>query len=305
MTPAPSRWPAWKVRPLIVGQGERKVVGQLHIETQTLARSCLFIPGDRPERFEKGWASAADEIILDLEDSVSAANKTVARLNADKWLSSHRPALLRINGSETPWYRKDLELLQNPGLRGILVSKAEKFENSLIQTCTALSKVLIPLIETALGFRRARELADCPNVERLAFGHLDFQSDLGINDDGDALLYFRSELVLVSRLAGIAPPLDGVTVSVGSLKTVRADALRSKLLGFGGKLCVHPRQVEIVNQVFSPTKQELTWARTVVGAFEEAQGAAIAINGKMIDRPIALQAMRILEREALTEKRKR
>jgi citrate lyase subunit beta / citryl-CoA lyase len=264
-----------------------------------VARSSLFVPADRPERFDKAWASAADDVILDLEDAVGADCKEQARANAARWLSPERPALVRINARESSWYQEDLGLIQHPGLRGIVVPKAEKLDDSLLQACVAFGKILIPLVESAVGFHHASEWAGAPGVERLAFGHLDFQVDLGIMGDDDALLYFRSQLVLTSRLAGIQPPLDGVTVDVNDAAVLQVETLRSKRLGFGGKLCIHPRQVDTVNLIFSPTQQEIAWAHEVMDAVREARGAVIAVAGKMIDRPVVLKAGRILS--ALTD----
>lgn len=213
------------------------------------------------------------------------------------WLSADRPILVRINALETEWYQRDLELLAHPGVRGLMVPKAEQLADTLVQACVAHGKCLIPIVETALGFHHAEAMARTPTVERLAFGTLDFQVDLGITDDEDALLYFRSRLVLVSRLAGIQPPLDGITVDLANSNALHADTLRSKRCGFGGKLCIHPSQVDDVNRIFSPSAEELAWAREVVEALERSQGAAVAVGGKMVDRPVILKAQRILRTE--------
>jgi citrate lyase subunit beta / citryl-CoA lyase len=259
-----------------------------------VARSILFVPADRPDRFDKAWACGVDDVILDLEDAVGIAHKEVARTNITNWLSPERRALVRINAADTAWHLEDLSLLGHPGVRGFVVPKAEYLDDELVQACASFGKHLIPLVETAIGFDRALELAGRPGVERLAFGHLDFQVDLGISGDDDALLYFRSQLVLVSRLAGIHPPLEGITIDVSNDSVLRAETLRAKRLGFGGKLCIHPRQVDTVNRIFSPTEQELRWARAVIDAFEGSSGAAIAVDGKLVDRPIVLKAQRIL-----------
>jgi citrate lyase subunit beta / citryl-CoA lyase len=267
---------------------------QCAIDRSHVARSSLFVPADRPDRFDKAWACGADVVILDLEDAVGADHKDEARVNAVKWLSPERRAYVRINAIGTPWHVQDLELLRHPSLQGIMIPKAENLDESLVRDCARFAKRLIPLVETAVGFHRASELAGTPGVERLAFGHLDFQVDLGIVGDDDALLYFRSHLVLISRLAGIQPPLDGVTVDVDDVAVLRTETLRSKRLGFGGKLCIHPRQVAAVNLIFSPTERELAWARSVLSAVEAANGAAVALDGKMIDRPVLLKAQRLL-----------
>ena len=153
------------------------------------------------------------------------------------------------------------------------------------------------LIETARGFANRDEIATHPAVQRLAFGSIEFQLDLGIAGGGEALLMFRSGLVLASRLAGLPAPLDGVTVEVADLQPVAADAARARQLGFGGKLCIHPSQVGPVNAAFSPSAAELEWAQRVVAACEAAAGAAVAVDGKMVDKPVLLRAQAILARQ--------
>ncbi len=110
----------------------------------------------------------------------------------------------------------------------------------------------------------------------------------------DELLYFRSQIVLDSRLAGILPPVDGVTTDFQSMDQVRADTLRARRLGFGGKMCIHPRQVPVVNECFAPSAEEEAWARRVVEASSGAPGAAISVDGKMVDRPVLVRAEGIL-----------
>jgi citrate lyase subunit beta/citryl-CoA lyase len=138
-------------------------------------------------------------------------------------------------------------------------------------------------------------LAAAPGVARLVFGSLDFQVDLGMSDPcEDDLLPFRARLVLASRLAGIESPIDGVTTAIDDETRLREDVLRARRLGFGGKLCIHPRQVATVKAGFAPTEAELAWARAVVRASEEAKGAAVAVHGRMVDKPVLLRAQAIL-----------
>jgi citrate lyase subunit beta/citryl-CoA lyase len=150
------------------------------------------------------------------------------------------------------------------------------------------------LIETANGFANALEIARDHAVTRLAFGAFDFQLDVGIQGDTDELLYFRSQLVLVSRLAGIAPPVDGVNTEIDDAERLTRDTLRARRLGFGGKLCIHPKQVPHVNACFRPTVEEIAWARHVMETAAQSKGAAVQARGQMIDRPIIARAERIL-----------
>jgi citrate lyase subunit beta/citryl-CoA lyase len=142
----------------------------------------------------------------------------------------------------------------------------------------------------------AHELARGSSIQRLIFGSIDFQVDLGINGEGDELLHFRSQLVLVSRVAGIQPPVDGVTTEIDDAERLRSDTLRGKNIGFGAKLCIHPRQVELVNECFRPSREEVLWATRIVEAAGNANGAAVAVDGKMVDKPVLLRAEAILAR---------
>jgi citrate lyase subunit beta/citryl-CoA lyase len=259
------------------------------------ARSYLFVPGDRPERFDKAWASAADAVILDLEDAVAPDRKAAARSAVAAWLSPERPAVLRINAADTAWHADDLALLHHPGLAALMLPKAETLDPAVLALCNTLGKHLLPIIETARGFHLLDTLATAPMVERLVFGSIDFQVDLGISGDDDALLYFRSRLVLASRLASLPPPVDGVTTAIGDAALLQSDAARARRLGFGAKLCIHPAQAAIVNAALSPSVDDIAWAERVVEAIAQSAGAAVAVDGKMVDRPVLLKAERILQ----------
>src|SRR6185369_7734338 len=131
-------------------------------------------------------------------------------------------------------------------------------------------------------------------VQRLMFGTIDFQFELGIDGDGDELLAFRSRLVLASKLAGIQSPVDGPCTSWEDPELLIADSRRARKLGFGGKLCIHPKQVAPVNAAFSPSDAEIEWARKVLEAAQRSAGAAVAVDGRMIDRPVILKAEQIV-----------
>ena len=256
-------------------------------------RSYLFVPGNRPERFDKAWQSAADAVIVDLEDAVAPQHKAQARDSVAGWLSAARPVWIRVNAADTVWLDDDLALLGMPGVAGAVVPKAEELSAALVDAASRHGIGLVALVETAVGIQRAQQLAATPGVVRLAFGSIDFQVDLGIEGDDDALLYFRSQLVLASRLASIAAPIDGVTVSTSDVELLRRDAQRARRLGFGAKLCIHPQQIETVHAVLSPSGEERAWAARVISAMESSGGAAVAVDGKMVDRPVLLRAQRI------------
>ena len=264
------------------------------------ARSYLFVPGNRPDRFEKARNSGADAVILDLEDAVSVEGKPAARETVAAWLSPERPVYVRVNGTQTEWFADDLRAVSRPGLAGVMLPKAEEPEQ-VAETASGLGDAtpVLPTLETALGVWNARALAEVPGVERLAFGPVDFRLDTGILGEGEELLYVKTRMVLASRVAGVLPPLDGVTVALDDPEQLAADVQRARSLGFGGKACIHPRQVGAVNEGFRPTQGEVTWAENVVRAAETAGSGAIRLGGEFIDPPVVERARAILEQRDL------
>ena len=259
----------------------------------TLARSFLFVPGNRPERFAKACAAGAHAVIVDLEDAVAPDEKIAARAALAAWITPATPVLVRINSADSAWFDDDLALCRLPGVAGIVLPKAERTQD-LAALCEAGAATIFPLIETARGFWAMHALAGAPRVQRLLFGTIDFCLDMGLQESDEALRFFRSQMVLVSRVASIAAPVDGVTTAIDDPELVAGDTLRSRGLGFGGKLCIHPKQVAPVNDAFLPTEPERVWARRVVEAAAAAHGAAVAVDGKMVDRPVLLRAQQIL-----------
>ena len=296
-------------------------------------RSYLFVPADRPERIAKALASGADAVIVDLEDAVAPEAKSRAKQSLATWLedqaraaASAAPALpaggaaehfpvplptplfVRLNGAGTPWFQDDLRVCALPGVHGIVLPKAQTLEELAAVRAAAPQRVLLPLIETAVGVQAAVTLAGAPGVQRLVFGSLDLQADLGIeaqaDADGDeeALLTFRSHLVLASRLGGLAAPVDGVSTALQDDVLVQRDTARARRLGFGAKLCIHPKQVRAVHRGFAPSAEDVAWAHRVLQAYEAAQQAgghgAVAVDGKMVDAPVLRRAQTMLERSA-------
>jgi citrate lyase subunit beta/citryl-CoA lyase len=261
------------------------------------ARSFLFVPGDRPDRFRKGLDSGADAVILDLEDGVPPDRKPIARETVAGWLSPDRPVFVRVNGVRTGWFAEDVEAVALPGLRGIVLPKAETAEDvAKVARMIPEGASVLPLVETAAGVLNARELAGALRVERLIFGAIDLQIDTGIQGEGEELLFARSLLVLVSRVAGILSPVDGVTTAIDDTGPLVSDVDRARRLGFGGKLCIHPRQVAPVNRGFMPSEREVSWARRVVEAVRTDGIGPIRVNGEMVDLPVVKRAQGILER---------
>jgi citrate lyase subunit beta/citryl-CoA lyase len=267
----------------------------LALAVPQLPRTYLFVPGHRPDRFGKALATGADRVILDLEDAVPADAKDDARRAITSFLAPDTAVAVRINGDGTRWFTDDLACVARPGVAAVLVPKVERLDTlDRVAAALAPDTAILPMIETAAGLDRARELAGHPRVQRLVFGSLDFQADLGIPGDDDALLCFRSQIVLTSRLAGIAAPVDGVTPRFDAPEPVTLDAARAKRLGFGGKLCIHPKQVAWVRACFAPTDDEVAWARRVLESTHDGDGAAV-VDGAMVDRPVLDRARTILE----------
>lgn len=256
--------------------------------------SYLFVPGNRPERFDKALASGADCVIVDLEDAVPPAEKALARAAVMGWLSADKPVAVRINSGDSPWFTDDLALCALLGVATVVVPKAAD-PGDIERVISSGAASVLALIESAQGIAQATMIASMPGVERLMFGHIDFSVDLGIEGDDRELDYFRSQLVLASRLAGIAAPVDGVTTALDDPALLSAEALRGKRFGFGGKLCIHPKQLAGVHAAYLPTDAEVAWATRVLDAAAAAGGAAVAVDGKMVDLPVMIKAERILQ----------
>ncbi|BCH29779.1 citryl-CoA lyase [Mesorhizobium sp. L-8-10] len=248
----------------------------------------LFVPADRPGLFAKAAMSGTDAVILDLEDAVPPDTKDMARaaLNAD---FTDLPVLVRINAAYTPWHESDVIAVAPLSIAGVMLPKAE---NAAAATAVAraLGRPVIALIESAKGLANVRDIAAAEGVMRLAFGSLDFCADLGCAHLRDLLLPLRLELVMASRLAGIAAPMDGVTVQLDDLSIIHDDAAHARSLGMTGKLCIHPNQIASVKRAFAPSEKEIGWARRVLASGE---GAA-SVDGTMVDEPIRIRARTIL-----------
>ena len=266
-------------------------------------RSLLFVPGNRPDRFDKALAAGASAVIIDLEDAVAPADKAAARAAVAAWLRPQHRVILRINAAGTPEFADDLALCAAPGVAAVMCPKAERAETLAAITAAGVS-ALVPLVESAAGLANLAELAAAPGVACLAFGSIDLQVDLGMKDaTEDELLPFRLQLLLASRLAGIAAPLDGVSTALDDTERLQLDVQRARRLGFGGKLCIHPRQLALVNAGMAPSAEELAWARRVLDAAGSAHGAAVAVDGKMDDKPVLLRAQALLREAAATAMR--
>ncbi len=261
---------------------------------RALHRSYLFVPGNRPERFDKALASGADAVIVDLEDAVAPDQKDAARATLAAWLDAGKPVVVRINAVGTPWFGDDVKICRHAGVAAVMLSKTESAADL---AAVGAAAPLIALIESAAGFDRLAAIAAAPGVQRLAFGAIDFQLDLNLRAGYDELIFFRSQIVLASRLANLGAPIDSPSTAIDAPQEVEDEAQRARRLGFGAKLCIHPRQVDAVNRSFSPSAAEVAWAERVLAAAAASGGAAVALDGKMIDTPVIGRAQALL-REA-------
>lgn len=273
------------------------------------ARSFLFVPGDRPDRFDKAVAAGPDVVVLDLEDAVAAEQRSVAREAVVGWLRGGGRAAVRINAVGTGDHEADLAALDavtrtsvgladQPagGLLAVLVAKAED-PAALAALARRLSIPVIALLETAGGVLRSPDIATANGVVRLAMGHLDLAAELGSDTSRVAMLHARSHLVLASRAAGLPGPVDGVTTALDDPELLTDDLRHARELGMSGKLLIHPRQVEVTHTAFRPSSDEVAWAERIRTAVAEHGTGAVRVDGDMVDAPVVARAEDILRRK--------
>ncbi len=263
------------------------------------ARTYLFVPGTRPERFDKALASGADRVVLDLEDAVATDDKATARSTVVTWLQAAMPAarsriVVRINDAGSPWFASDLAALADAPATDVLLPKAESAAQ-IAETQAALPHAgILALIESARGVSEVDRIA-AAGAQRLVFGTLDFALDLDmeISTDASGLGYAASRIAIASRLAGLPAPVAGVTPQLDDEARLLSDLADARRFGFGAKLCIHPRQVQPIHAALHPSAEALDWAQRVLVADAASPGAA-RLDGRMVDRPVVLQAQRTL-----------
>ena len=300
----------------------------MELETDKLGpiRSALFVPGNRPDRVDKAVATVADRVIIDLEDAVAISQKVEARAPVRDKIIAHkdRRVIVRVNGLETDFIMGDLEAIVVKELGGLVLPKIEnsdqigEIHRLLVdlekkQGPAAGNTPVILLVESALGvqniFQISSAAAELNREFLIALGAADYALDMGIEvtKDGGELIYSRSRIAVACRAAGMAPPLDTpFMIDLKDFDALRDDAARAKQLGFQGKLCIHPNQIEPVHVIFTPTAEEISFARRVVDAFEaeEAKGSVtILVDGKFVDYPVVERARRILQLASIIERK--
>lgn len=281
-------------------------------------RSMLFAPGNHARRVEKALGLGADAVILDLEDAVARAEKVAARepVRAARAASRRGRLYVRVNAMGTEWCLADLDAVVGPNLDGIILPKAEAAWQVLatdwiigqLEATRGLPSGgidLLPLIETGAGIEALPAIGRaCPRVQQVAFGAGDFCLDLGLRwtRDETELAAYRAMIVSASRAAGLQAPIDTVWTRLDDPEGFRLSAERASNLGFGGKLCIHPDQIDPAHTAFTPNEAEVHQARRIVAAFAEAEAqglASIQLDGVFIDYPIADRAQRLLARAEL------
>lgn len=271
-------------------------------------RSLLFAPASRPEVLAKLPRSDPDAVVLDLEDAVPADGKAAARVHArdvGARLASEHPALgvyVRVNAVPTEWFADDVERAVTPEHGGVVVPKVET-RAQLDAVAAHLARRgcghlrVIVGIETVRGVDRVADLL-APPATAVYFGAEDYVADLGgvRTADNTEVLYARSRVALAARIAGVHA-LDQVVTTFDDAERFLGDAAQGRALGYRGKLCIHPSQVPLANQAFSPSPEEIERARRLLAAYEEASArgvSAIAFEGQMVDEPLARQARAVV-----------
>ncbi|WP_063833644.1 HpcH/HpaI aldolase/citrate lyase family protein [Skermanella stibiiresistens] len=272
-------------------------------------RSLLFVPATRPDRFAKAAASGADAVCVDLEDAVPPDAKDGAREEAVRFLTAPAAAgcqsVVRINSVRTESGLRDvLAILEvRPGGGFIAVPKIDSAEEvqwiDQLLTSAGVGLGIVAQIETLRGIENATAIAAAsPRIAAIMFGGLDLAAELGSSVTWDALFRSRARVVHASALAGV-PAIDMPFVDVGDPDGCAGEARRVQGLGFSAKMAIHPTQVPVINAAFSPTDEEVSQARRVIAALDEANAASAGVallDGRMIERPVALAMRRVLAR---------
>jgi citrate lyase subunit beta/citryl-CoA lyase len=276
-----------------------------NVGVASLLRSVLFVPGDRPDRFPKAMAAGADAVVFDLEDGVEASHKADARQVVADWLTSSSGSgtarFVRVNSAKSAWIDEDLSWLPSVAahIDAVVVPKVESETGLERVAAAAPSRRVIPLLETSRGIVGAASIAGAnAEIPALLFGAEDLTAELGVPRTltGEEILFARSQVVLAAATIG-AEAIDAVFVDFRAHDRLRQDAIRARALGFRGKMAIHPDQVEIINDVFSPTADEIAAAKRLLEADAAAQvrgEGAYRVDDRMVDAPVVARARRLL-----------
>ena len=287
-------------------------------------RSILFVPGDRPERYAKALVAGADAVCIDLEDAVAPGRKAEARISVARFLAKTAPAtrprtghasasrphiIVRVNDPDFDEGRRDAAALAGG-------PRPDAFMIPKVTTADGVHRAgrllgedvpLLPIIETALGLENAVQIGAtspgramsparvAPTVAALIFGGFDLSAELGAEPQWEPLLYARSRVVHAAAMSGL-DAIDMPSRDLHELVGLHAEAVRARSLGYTGKVAIHPAQIPVIHEVFTPSPEEVQRARKIVEADRAAGGGAVALDGKMVDRPVVEAARRLLTR---------
>ena len=274
-------------------------------------RSLLFVPAVRPDRYPKALATGADAVCIDLEDGVAFGAKDEARSSALALFADRVPTRaevsLRINDPKTDLGQRDLEAVRQAGIRpdALMLPKCEG-PDEVHEVRNALSDAsgtmpLIVMAETARGVAAVDAItAATPDVTAVFFGAIDYAADVGCAVEWDAVLFARSRVVLAAAVADVSA-IDSPFMDVSALDALADECHRTHALGFVGKAAIHPTQVAVIQQAFSPADAEVAWARKIVDAYERNKGGVILVDGELIERPVVTSAKRMLAMASTVE----
>ena len=264
-------------------------------------RSYLYVPAHQPHRIENAYATAADAIVLDLEDAVPPQAKDLARKTAAEMVARvpDKPTFVRVNGLCSDRTEGDVTAAAGPGLTGIRLPKAECVEDvRRVAGWLSGAGTIHLLLESALGLENAFALArSCPEVGGISLGETDLAADLSAEHDV-VLDFARARCVTAARAAGLPSPVQSVYTAVGDLDGLRESCRRGKELGFFGRSAVHPKQLDAINETYQPTGQEIADAVALVDLLDSAagddRGAVLTADGQLVDAATVRSARRLL-----------
>jgi citrate lyase subunit beta/citryl-CoA lyase len=275
----------------------------------TVARSYLYVPGDRPDRLTGALTRGADALIADLEDAVAPAHKREAREQVRAWLDTDRPdgpqRWVRINADNL---KADLDAIVTTALTGVVVPKGEPDRLATVDTLLRELEAehglptgavaVLPLVESAVGLQRVAEVAAAPRVLRLGLGEADLAADLGLVLDAERTILtpLRLQVVVASAAAGIGRPVGPTSTAFRDLDAFRRSAEALRALGFRGRTAIHPGQLAVIHEVFTPSRDEVVAARDVVARFDAADGGGfVDADGKFVDLAVVRHAREVLD----------
>ncbi|MDQ4002303.1 MAG: CoA ester lyase [Actinomycetota bacterium] len=270
------------------------------ISSAPLFRSYLYAPGNDPRKIEKALASEADAVVLDLEDAVAPNRKEEARESVSEVLRSRpaKPVFVRVNAPGSALAEEDIEAISGPHLSGLRLPKTESAEAvrgvaERLETLGCEAGIQC-LIESALGLELAPEISRShERVVGISLGEADLAADLGVRDEA-GLLYARSRVVATARAAGLPGPVQSVYTNVRNTDGLRQSTEAGKKLGFLGRSAIHPAQIPAINEVFTPTEEEVAEAEGLLARLEESAGkgtgAFVLEDGRFVDKAVVESA---------------